>query len=327
MSGKSPDNKKPDNGLWYRTEAMDRETVNIDTRSVDLSFSSESPVMRYFGKEILWHDPSSVDLSRLQNMGSVLLNHNPSVIVGRPDNIRLDQRKGRAQIIFDKDQTGDMALAKVQSGSLRGVSVGYVVNKFREVKEGETWRGIEGPAYVATSWQPVEISLTPVPADHSVGVGRSIEGIEIEKSNMEGGHEMTQEELKAIIVEEQNRFKTEIQTMLDAEKQQREQEGKPRIRVTPEEYVDLLGRSAAISPDAVVKFSGWVAEGKSGPEIQRSLLDLATSKPDARNAGSSSGDGTGMPEGKPNEPAKPKSWKEVDDESFVRGLTNPSMAM
>jgi HK97 family phage prohead protease len=317
-----------DNGLWYRHFELDRATVNEQGRSVELSFSSETPVQRWFGAEILWHDAEAIDLSRIQAMGSVLMNHDPRTIVGRPDNIRVERKKGRATIIFDEDPDGDKAFSKVKSGSLRGVSVGYIVSKFKELQEGETWRGFDGPAYVATRWQPVEISLTPIPADSNVGVGRSLDGIEIEKSNTEGGHKMTEEQLRAVIEEERKRSTAEIKQMLDDFKQQQKpEETKPQLRIAPEEFGDLLGRASAISPDAVVKFSGWVAEGKSAPEIQRSLLEMATAKPDARDAGASSGDGTGLPAGKPDAPPTPTSWKDVDDDTFIRGLTNPSMAM
>lgn len=314
-----------DNGLWYRSVELDRATIDDKARSVELSFSSETPVSRWFGAEVLWHDSEAVDLSRIQGLGSVLMNHDPSRIVGRPENIRIERKRGRATIVFDEDEDGEKAFSKVKSGSLRGVSVGYIVSKFKELQEGETWRGFAGPAYIATRWQPVEISLTPIPADSSVGVGRSMEGIEIEHSKREGGQDMTEEQLKAIIDEERKRSAAETKQMLDDFKQQQEQASKPQMRVTPEEFNDLLGRASAISPDAVVKFSGWVAEGKSGQEIQRSLLDLATSKPDARDAGQGAGDG--VPAGKPAEKPAPASWKDIDDDTFIRGLTNPAMAM
>ena len=69
---------------------------------------------------------------------------------------------------------------KVQSGTLQGVSVGYAINRY-EVLEDEDTKSTNGrftgPAYVVTDWEPLEISIVSVPADPTVGVGRSAEEI------------------------------------------------------------------------------------------------------------------------------------------------------
>jgi hypothetical protein len=58
--------------------------------------------------------------------------------------------------------------------------VGYTIREAVRVEEGEKWQDPEsgkifpGPALVATRWEVYEISLTPTPADPSVGVGRDL---------------------------------------------------------------------------------------------------------------------------------------------------------
>jgi len=177
--------------LFYRGLSL-RGAVNKNDRTVDLSFSSETPAKRWFGTEILLHGSKNVDLSRLKNLGAALLNHNPNVILGPLKNVRIKDRRGEAKIIFDEDEDGDKAFGKVQSGSLKGVSVGYTVQKFREVLQNEDYtlpdgQTVTGPAMIAEKWTPHEISLTSLPLDPTVGVGRaltrSLEGINIEKSN------------------------------------------------------------------------------------------------------------------------------------------------
>jgi len=47
-------------GNLYRTFNLDREAINNETRTVDLAFSSEEPVERWFGSEILDHNPQAI---------------------------------------------------------------------------------------------------------------------------------------------------------------------------------------------------------------------------------------------------------------------------
>lgn len=159
------------------------EASAADGRTVELSFSSEEPVTRYdwlaeeYYSEILDHSAAAVDLTRLESVGSVLFNHDSfSLPVARIDKVWLDEtaRKGRARVTFDDDEEAERILAKVISGSLRGVSVGYGVSEWEEIKRGEESGGIAGPAKIARRWQPFEISIVTVPADSSVGVGRSM---------------------------------------------------------------------------------------------------------------------------------------------------------
>ena len=61
---------------------MQIRAVSEEGREVELSFSSENPVDRWFGPEILCHDEGCVDLSRLENVGSVLFHHGKDPVYG-----------------------------------------------------------------------------------------------------------------------------------------------------------------------------------------------------------------------------------------------------
>lgn len=165
-----------------RTLTLHRDTINETDRTVELSFSSEAPYERYFGSEILSHDPDAIDLSRLQEVGVLLFSHGRDLKYGRMpigsiEKVWLDssQRKARALVKFDDDEDSDRVFQKVLKGIIKGVSVGYSVSSWEEVKAGKTSANgrFTGPAYVALKWQPFEISVEPTPADPSVGVGRS----------------------------------------------------------------------------------------------------------------------------------------------------------
>lgn len=157
----------------HRVFELDRATVDEKARTVELSFSSEAPVERWFGVEILDHSPSSVDLSRLNSGGALLMDHNTrdlvGVVVDGSAKIGSD-KKGRAVVRFGKSARAQEIFEDVQSGIRRLVSTGYRIEKLvtEKVEKGvETLR--------AMSWTPLEISLVSVPADPTVGVGRGEE--------------------------------------------------------------------------------------------------------------------------------------------------------
>lgn len=154
--------------------------INSDTRQVELSFSSEEPYERWFGPEILSHEPGSLDLSRLNEIGCLLYNHNRDKVIGRIDKAWIDGNRGKALVTFDEDDESDKIFKKVQSGTLKGVSVGYQVDSWEEVAAGKVSSDGKhiGPCSIALRWAPYEISIVSIPADPSVGVGRSQEKVQ-----------------------------------------------------------------------------------------------------------------------------------------------------
>ena len=142
-----------------------------------LSFSSEAPVMRWGMPEILSHEKGDADFSRLAEVGAILKNHNPDTIVGSPVKVWRDTKelKGRLKMRFGTTAQAKLAKREVLiDKSLRGVSVGYTVAQYVFLRDADVvYKGrIKGPAYVATKWQALEASLTPIAADPTVGVKR-----------------------------------------------------------------------------------------------------------------------------------------------------------
>lgn len=182
--------------IAFRAEPAEEEE---NSRAVKLSFSSEEPYMRFFGNEILSHQAGACDLSRLSEIGVVLFNHDRDKVVGKITQCGIENSRGTAVVEFDDDEFSDMIFHKVKSGTLKGVSVGYMVDVWEEVGAGKYSQDgrFAGPCSVAVRWTPFEISIVSVPADPTVGVGRS-EGsttglnlaecqIKINKSKI-GGH-------------------------------------------------------------------------------------------------------------------------------------------
>lgn len=182
-------------GNYCRETTIDH--VDTDSRTVELSFSSETPYGRWFGDEILCHDEECINLERFNNgLGTVLFNHDRDAVVGHIEKVWLEDNRGKALVRFDTDEQSETIFQKVQSGTLQGVSVGYAINRY-EVLEDEDTKSTNGrftgPAYVVTDWEPLEISIVAVPADPTVGVGRSAEEIHTSIDTQEDNTRMDQE--------------------------------------------------------------------------------------------------------------------------------------
>lgn len=150
-------------------------------RKFILSFSSEEPYKRWWGVEILDHSEGCVDLSRLNEIGCVLFNHNRDAVIGKVLKAWIENGRGMAEIEIDSDEESEKIFQKIKSGTLKGVSVGYVVSVWEDVAENETSSDgrFKGEASIAKKWEAYEISIVSVPADSTVGVGRGEESGEV----------------------------------------------------------------------------------------------------------------------------------------------------
>ncbi|WP_078119614.1 phage major capsid protein [Thiosocius teredinicola] len=142
------------------------------------SISSEYPVLRHWGWEILSHDAAAVDLSRAADGLPLLANHNHHEPVGMAENLRLVNGKLRANLRFFSTSKGREYSTMVSEG-LRGVSLSYEINDM--VNDGDR----DGdPVYRVTRFTPYEVSIAPVAADPTVGVGRSRSTLRLNKSRV-----------------------------------------------------------------------------------------------------------------------------------------------
>lgn len=177
----------PQQEMEKRENKAFRELMESAIRAVEgegnerkfiLSFSSELPYERYWGSEILDHSEGCVDLSRVNEIGCVLFNHKRDIVIGKINRAWIDGNRGYAEIEFDTDEESEKIYQKVKSGTLKGVSVGYIVEVWEEVTANKMSSDgrFKGPASIAKKWVPFEISIVSVPADPTVGIGRQEEG-------------------------------------------------------------------------------------------------------------------------------------------------------
>jgi len=147
------------------------QAINLESRTISVSFCSEQPVEREINgevyNEILLCGSENVDLRRLNNSGAVLYNHNRDALIGAVIDARLDpDRVGRATLRISNTANDEWEM--IQEGVLTHISVGYNIDDYR----------IEGNNIVVTKFTPLEISLVSVPADTNCQVGRSIDANE-----------------------------------------------------------------------------------------------------------------------------------------------------
>ena len=154
----------------YREATFVRETLDVDERTVELAFSSENGVERWFGLEVLDHGSGSVRMDRLREQGPLLLNHDSREHIGTVVSAKIDSksRTGRAVVRLGRGAERDAILQDIEDGIRKSVSVGYAIHRMQleEAKDD----GLD--TYRATDWEPYEVSLVSMPADTSVGVGR-----------------------------------------------------------------------------------------------------------------------------------------------------------
>ncbi len=144
-----------------------------DEDRFDISISSEYPVERWFGKEILDHSPDAVDLSRAKNGLSFLDSHDYMSIAGIVEKVKVgDDKKLRGQLRFSRSAPAQQIKTDIQDGIRRFISVGYLVREYVLEKSSDT----EGDTYRATKWAPMEASSVGVPADPTVGHDRAESG-------------------------------------------------------------------------------------------------------------------------------------------------------
>jgi HK97 family phage major capsid protein len=208
----------------YREYQIRKEDINKEARTVALSFSSEYPVERYWGVEILDHSPDSVLLDRLLTAGPLLVMHDRSKQVGIVQSANVSEKRGHAEVRFGKAKYADEIFQDVIDEIRKTISAAYIIHEMVLEKQTD-----EGPnEYRITKWEPLEISLEPVPADPTVGVGRGIEGNKKEKTykakiiNERSLDVMTEDEKRKIEAdvraEEQAKFEAENKKKADDER-------------------------------------------------------------------------------------------------------------
>jgi HK97 family phage major capsid protein len=154
-------------------------------RTVAASLSSEFPVMRFDGKEVLSHDPAAVDLSRAP-LPLICSHNDKSLPVGIVEGLRVADGKLKGVLRFSGTQ--DDLWKDVEDGIIRNLSIGYIIQQRKRTKDG----------YMATKWQPYECSIVAAPADPSVGIGRNFNAVKQKELNTMDRNDLLKEKKRVV---------------------------------------------------------------------------------------------------------------------------------
>lgn len=156
-----------------------------EDRKVELSFASDIP-----HEHFLWSSWEYVDIAlsmeekairteRLESGAPLLMGHetyNWRSQVGVIRSFSIDKQAGKIRCVaeFSESADGEQVYRDVLKGIRQCVSVGFMIHKLTLVEQRDRKKG-EIDLYRADDWEPYEVSIVSVPADISVGVGRSAE--------------------------------------------------------------------------------------------------------------------------------------------------------
>ena len=207
---------------------------------ISFSVASSEPYVREDknGKkfaEVLEISEAAIDFSRLvDNRAPLLFAHDAERQLGVVEKAWIENNKLYVQCKFSSNAFPQSILRDINDGIRRNVSIGY------QVLEWNFDRGLEDgvPLMNVTRWLPLEASIVSIPADATVGIGRSFESVDEEMAGQECRADKTPEEVKAC----------ESASSEDKTKEC-DEDDKDRNADTPEECKETSAESASENPE------------------------------------------------------------------------------
>lgn len=211
-------------GRQFRVARASDLVIDEAKNTVEFSFSSEEPVERWFGEEVLSHEPGAMNLQRVDaGAAPFLWNHNPDEPLGMVGSAQVVGKVGRAVATYFTTPFAQEKKQQYKEG-LRNISFTYQIDEIKETRAASK----DKPAqYTATKYTVYEMSQVSIPADFKVGGGRVVDESAIEViviNPFKGAQKMkTEEQIAAEAAAEQKKRDLEIsQVRSDAQKAERE---------------------------------------------------------------------------------------------------------
>lgn len=172
-----PQNKPEERSDLLRCRAVvDTTTYNEDDATVDVIFATDTPVLTRDSNwelfyEILSTDPKHMRKERLDAGLSVLDNHNrydsvQKVVLGRSTEYKISPGQCSATLKMSKRKELESFRGDIRDGIQKNISAGYKVYQYQDISQ----RDDKTPTWMATDWEPIEITFTPVQADYKSSV-------------------------------------------------------------------------------------------------------------------------------------------------------------
>jgi len=219
MSESDEERKVIDMPMKYRTIDLFRDShIDEEKRMVRVGVSSEEPVERSFGMEVLGHSAGDINMEFINSgRAPLLLDHDMTKQIGVIEEFKLDETAKRttAVVRFGKSALAREVFEDVKDGIRMNISVGYRIDKLERYEHKDE-------TYYKAQWTPMEVSSVSVPADQSrlVGVGRSKDkqnnNIEVKLMENEKKQDINLDEVRAQTVEDAKaEFKRNSKEIID----------------------------------------------------------------------------------------------------------------
>jgi hypothetical protein len=161
------------------TRAAPGANENAPPATAEIVFSAGAAVRRYdywrerAYNEVLVVDDSSIRMDRFKRGIPLLDTHSSwrlEAQLGVVEDPKIEAGRGTATATFSRRESVAGVVQDVQDGIIRSVSVGYVRHRVEMMppeNDGELW------TYRVIDWEPMEVSLVPIPADMDSQILRS----------------------------------------------------------------------------------------------------------------------------------------------------------
>jgi HK97 family phage major capsid protein len=205
--------------MKYRTIDLSKHSyLDEEKRIVRVGVSSEEPVERSFGMEVLGHSAGDINMEFINSgRAPLLLDHDMTKQIGVIEEFKLDETAKRttAVVRFGKSALAREVFEDVTDGIRMNISVGYRIDKLERYQDNDE-------TYYKAQWTPMEVSSVSVPADQSrlVGVGRSKDkqhkNIEVKLMENEKKQDINLEEVRTQTIDEAKaEFKRNSKEIID----------------------------------------------------------------------------------------------------------------
>ena len=160
--------------VQYRTLGVERtDLLDEDSRRIRIGVTSEAPVARSFGMEVLDHRAESIDMEFMASgRAPLLLGHDTQIPqIGVVESFELDPVNKRtvATVRFGESKVAEEVWRDVVSGVIQNTSCGYQIDRMERDDSDP-----DNPV-MRCGWTPLEVSVVSIPADtgSQIGLARS----------------------------------------------------------------------------------------------------------------------------------------------------------
>lgn len=242
-----------------------------DSRTVRLAFASDKPVDHWMGPVILTTKKKAVRADRMKQGLALLKDHDHCEQIGIVENFSFDADgiiRGDAR--FSKGEDGEEIYQDVLDGIKRFVSVGFMMYELHVDSDKD---GVV--TYRCDDWEPFEVSIVAVPADITVGVGRSLEEKQVSEAQTRATNQQLENKMD-------NPIETTPVTPVATVPVQRNAEAEAAQRVKGiVEFAEVFGQGdlartmLAASPDVTLEDVRTAIKAAQPPTVKVPVIDPA----------------------------------------------------